>query len=86
MKLTPYLRNGLPTTDSKDALLPLRLTGELRPNGYVVAYMSNGTALHVPAGALLRLDARSSERRTRVPRWGRRMRRRRSEPSVRRTF
>ena len=86
MKLMPFFRNCLPTTDSKDALLPLRLAEDVRPNGYVVAYMSNGTALHVPASALLRLDARSSERRTQVPRWGRRMRRRRSEPSVRRTF
>jgi hypothetical protein len=70
MKLTPYVRNGVPTTDSHDALLPLRLTGELRPNGYVVAYTRNGTALHVPARALLRLDARSSERRPLGPALG----------------
>ncbi|MGH8986781.1 MAG: hypothetical protein ACRDY6_23360 [Acidimicrobiia bacterium] len=85
MKLTPYFRNGLPTTDSHDALLPLRLAEDVRPNGYVVAYMRNGTALHVPASALLRLDARSSERRMRVPRWGLRMRRPSRAPSVRRT-
>ena len=86
MKLTPYFRYGLPTTESRDALLPVRVAGDSRPNGYVVAYMRNGTALHVPARALLRLDAGSSERRMRVPRWGRRMRRRRSEPSARRTL
>jgi hypothetical protein len=78
MKLTPYFRNGLSTTDSHDALLPLRVAEDVRPNGYVVAYICNGTALHVPASALLRLDTRSSERPRRVPRWGRRMRRQRS--------
>lgn len=85
MKLMPYSRNGLPTTASHDALLPLRLAEDTRPNGYVVAYMRNGTALQVPAGALLGLDDRSSERQARVPRRGRQMRRQHSEPSVRRT-
>jgi hypothetical protein len=86
MKLTPYLRNGSPTTDSHDALLPVRVAEDVLPNGFVVVYMRSGTALQVPASALLRLDTRSSERPRRVPRWGRRMRRRRSEPSVRRTL
>lgn len=78
MKLTPYSRHGSPTTDSHDALLPVRVAEDVLPNGFVVAYMRSGTALQVPASALLRLDARSTERWTRVPRWAHRMRRQRS--------
>jgi len=58
MKLMPYFRNGSPTTDSHDALLPVRVAEDVLPNGFVVADMRNGTALQVPASALLRLDAR----------------------------
>jgi hypothetical protein len=75
MQLTPYFRNGVPTSDVHDALLPVRVAEALRPTGYVVAYTRNGTALEVLGHELLRLDVQSSERRARGKRWRSRVRR-----------
>jgi hypothetical protein len=55
--LVPYFESGSPPVDGgHDALLPVRVTKEPEPNGYLVVYLPSGTALHVRSQDLLRVN------------------------------
>ena len=57
VELVPFFESGSPPIENgHDALLRVRVTKEPEPNGYLVVYLPNGTALHVRSQDLLRVN------------------------------